>query len=141
MSQTSNGDMQGFYVSMDYHNIAPDAIVSNYTVRWHPPAHLCDLPIYTMHPAMPHTSVLPVSLTCTAQASILPRQAPEHGDMHVECASTGVRCSSGGQACVVQEFIGQWVSLLTDVLAAVPEAKGRLLLDMINEPDGYGFKW
>ena len=34
MSQTtsSNGDMQGFYVSMDYHNIAPDAIVSNYTV-------------------------------------------------------------------------------------------------------------
>ncbi|CAK0786597.1 hypothetical protein CVIRNUC_009811 [Coccomyxa viridis] len=61
---------QGFYVSMDYHNIAPDAIVSNYT-----------------------------------------------------------------------EFIGQWVSLLTDVLAAVPEAKGRLLLDMINEPDGYGFKW
>ena len=80
---------------------------------------------------------------CTAQASILPRQAPDHGDMHVGCASAGVgvRCWSGGQDCVLQEFIGQWVSLLTDVLAAVPEAKGRLLLDMINEPDGYGFKW
>lgn len=24
--------MQGFYVSMDYHNIAPDYIVDNYTV-------------------------------------------------------------------------------------------------------------
>lgn len=41
----------------------------------------------------------------------------------------------------VQMFIDEWVSLLTDVLTAVPEAKGRLLLDLINEPDGYGFTW
>ena len=34
MSLIDNSDIQGFYVSMDYHNIAPDAIVSNYTVRW-----------------------------------------------------------------------------------------------------------
>lgn len=25
--------MQGFYVNMDYHNIAPDAVMDNYTVR------------------------------------------------------------------------------------------------------------
>ena len=24
--------MQGFYVNMDYHNIAPDAVMDNYTV-------------------------------------------------------------------------------------------------------------
>ena len=24
--------MQGFYVNMDYHNIAPDAVIDNYTV-------------------------------------------------------------------------------------------------------------
>ena len=41
----------------------------------------------------------------------------------------------------VQLFISDWVDLLTDVLAAVPEARGRLLIDMINEPDGYGFTW
>ena len=53
----------------------------------------------------------------------------------------GVWHQWGGQTCAVQEFIGLWASLLTDVLAAVPEAKGRLLVDMINEPDGYGFTW
>ena len=42
---------------------------------------------------------------------------------------------------IAQLFISDWVDLLTDVLAAVPEARGRLLLDMINEPDGYGFTW
>ena len=41
----------------------------------------------------------------------------------------------------VQLFISDWVDLLTDVLAAVPEARGRLLIDMINEPDGFGFTW
>lgn len=30
---------------------------------------------------------------------------------------------------------------MADILAAAPEAKGRLLLDMINEPDGYNYDW
>ena len=69
---------------------------------------------------------------------------PEHEDLRFSDVPVLVLVyGAGGEVtpCIVQEFIGQWVSLLTDVLAAVPEAKGRLLLDMINEPDGYGFKW
>ncbi|CAL5221967.1 g4249 [Coccomyxa viridis] len=38
-------------------------------------------------------------------------------------------------------FISDWVELLISVLAAVPETRARLLLDMIIEPDGYGFTW
>ena len=30
---------------------------------------------------------------------------------------------------------------MKDVLAQTPEAKGRLLIDLINEPDGYTLTW
>lgn len=33
------------------------------------------------------------------------------------------------------------VQLLKDILADTPEAKGRLLIDLINEPDGYTLTW
>ena len=33
------------------------------------------------------------------------------------------------------------VDLVKDVLAQTPEAKGRLLIDLINEPDGYTLTW
>ena len=41
----------------------------------------------------------------------------------------------------VQYFIDLWAQLVSDVLTAAPEAKGKILLDLINEPDGYGFTW
>ena len=31
--------------------------------------------------------------------------------------------------------------LVTDVLQDTPEARGRLLIDLINEPDGYSLTW
>ena len=40
-----------------------------------------------------------------------------------------------------QYFIDLWAQLVSDVLTAAPEAKGKILLDLINEPDGYGFTW
>lgn len=40
-----------------------------------------------------------------------------------------------------QGFISNWTSLVTDLFAAAPEARGRIVLDLINEPDGYGFTW
>ncbi len=40
-----------------------------------------------------------------------------------------------------QGFIDSWTQLVSDILTAAPEAKGRLLLDMINEPDGYNYGW
>ena len=33
------------------------------------------------------------------------------------------------------------VELLQDILRITPEAKGRLLVDLINEPDGYDLTW
>lgn len=33
------------------------------------------------------------------------------------------------------------VELLEDILARTPQAKGRLLVDLINEPDGYSLTW
>jgi hypothetical protein len=41
----------------------------------------------------------------------------------------------------MQYFIDLWAQLVSDVLTAAPEAKGKILLDLINEPDGYGFTW
>ena len=34
----------------------------------------------------------------------------------------------------------QWVALTKD-LVAIPELKGKLLLDLVNEPDGYNLTW
>jgi hypothetical protein len=44
----------------------------------------------------------------------------------------------GGDVIVqsVPDFVAAWAGLVTDVLALVPEARGRLLLDIMNEPDG-----
>ena len=36
----------------------------------------------------------------------------------------------------MQDFAAAWAQLVTDVLAAAPEAQGRLLFDIMNEPDG-----
>ena len=33
------------------------------------------------------------------------------------------------------------IELLQDILRGTPEAKGRLLVDLINEPDGYDLTW
>ncbi len=46
----------------------------------------------------------------------------------------------GGDVIVqsVPDFVAAWAGLVTDVLALVPEAHGRLLLDIMNEPDGCG---
>ena len=33
-------------------------------------------------------------------------------------------------------FVANWTALVTKVLADAPEAHGKLLLDLINEPDG-----
>ncbi len=33
------------------------------------------------------------------------------------------------------------VELLQDIFRKTPEAKGRLLVDLINEPDGYDLTW
>ncbi|KAK9832841.1 hypothetical protein WJX81_006071 [Elliptochloris bilobata] len=41
----------------------------------------------------------------------------------------------------VQDFVAAWAGLVTDVLAAAPEAQGRLLFDVVNEPDGFELKW
>ncbi|CAL8465540.1 g5076 [Coccomyxa elongata] len=41
----------------------------------------------------------------------------------------------------VDGWVGLWVSLVKDILADTPEAKGRLLIDLINEPDGYTLTW
>ncbi|KAK9833284.1 hypothetical protein WJX81_003097 [Elliptochloris bilobata] len=38
-------------------------------------------------------------------------------------------------------WVGLWYDLLSDVFEVAPEAKGRLLIDFINEPDGYGLTW
>ncbi|EIE23036.1 hypothetical protein COCSUDRAFT_63419 [Coccomyxa subellipsoidea C-169] len=38
-------------------------------------------------------------------------------------------------------WVGLWVDLVKDVLADSPEAKGRLIIDLINEPDGYTLTW
>lgn len=36
----------------------------------------------------------------------------------------------------VQDFAAAWANLVMGVLAAAPEAEGRLLFDIMNEPDG-----
>ena len=36
----------------------------------------------------------------------------------------------------LQGFATAWATLVTDVLAVAPEAQGRLLFDIMNEPDG-----
>ncbi|CAL5224001.1 g6619 [Coccomyxa viridis] len=38
-------------------------------------------------------------------------------------------------------FVASWVNLVKTVVAEAPEANGKLLIDFINEPDGYGFTW
>ena len=34
-------------------------------------------------------------------------------------------------------WIANWVQLVTSILSTVPQAAGKLLIDLINEPDGY----
>jgi hypothetical protein len=41
----------------------------------------------------------------------------------------------------LQSFISNWTTLVTRVLTEIPEAKGRIVLDMINEPDGHKMTW
>jgi hypothetical protein len=38
-------------------------------------------------------------------------------------------------------WVDEWVSLVADILTLAPAAKGRLLLDLVNEPDGYQLQW
>lgn len=36
-----------------------------------------------------------------------------------------------------EQWIANWVTLLRNILTLAPEAQGRLLIDLMNEPDGY----
>ena len=38
----------------------------------------------------------------------------------------------------VQPLVDAWADLLANILAAVPGIQGRLMLDLLNEPDGCG---
>jgi hypothetical protein len=38
-------------------------------------------------------------------------------------------------------WVDEWVSLVADILTLAPAAKGKLLLDLVNEPDGYQLQW
>ncbi|CAL8465539.1 g5075 [Coccomyxa elongata] len=38
-------------------------------------------------------------------------------------------------------FVSNWTTLVTRVLTEIPEAQGRIVLDLINEPDGHKFSW
>ncbi|BDA48323.1 hypothetical protein COCOBI_11-5840 [Coccomyxa sp. Obi] len=38
-------------------------------------------------------------------------------------------------------WMAQWVDLVTQLVQYAPETHGRLLLDLINEPDGFGLTW
>ncbi len=50
--------------------------------------------------------------------------------------ATCLKACASTHACGVQDFVAAWAGLVTDVLALAPEAAGRLLLDIMNEPDG-----
>ena len=41
----------------------------------------------------------------------------------------------------VSEFVSGWKEVLTSVLEAIPEARGRLLVDLLNEPDAFALTW
>lgn len=41
----------------------------------------------------------------------------------------------------VKEFVAGWKDVLSAVLEAVPSARGRLLVDLFNEPDGFALTW
>ena len=41
----------------------------------------------------------------------------------------------------VAEFVDGWKDVLSAVLEAVPAARGRLLVDLLNEPDGFALTW
>ena len=158
--------MQGFYVNLDYHNIAPDAVMDNYTVcsayllsdrscSWRP--NLRDTCTFRSAPQSDAVSQYSLWLFQTVGwERLCMLRSRLAADLWTCCSSqndigdSGVNVDQqqGGGSCeefhvglAVQLFISDWVDLLTDVLAAVPEARGKLLLDMINEPDGYGFTW
>ena len=41
----------------------------------------------------------------------------------------------------VGAFVAGWKDVLSSVLEAVPAARGRLLVDLLNEPDGFALTW
>jgi len=41
----------------------------------------------------------------------------------------------------VKEFVEGWKEILKAVLEAVPAARGRLLVDLLNEPDAFALTW
>ncbi len=43
--------------------------------------------------------------------------------------------------CTIESGSACRVELLKDILKKTPEARGRLLVDLINEPDGYSLTW
>ena len=76
-------------------------------------------------------------------ASVLQRRAPSAGRRYF--ASQGFyvvadyQTLNGGPADNVadkESFMTQWVALVTKILQDAPEVQGKLLLDLINEPDG-----
>ena len=44
-------------------------------------------------------------------------------------------------ALSVDEFVSGWEDVLSSVLEAVPAARGRLLVDLLNEPDAFALTW
>lgn len=41
----------------------------------------------------------------------------------------------------VDAFVAGWKDVLSSVLEAVPDARGRLLVDLVNEPDAFALTW
>lgn len=41
----------------------------------------------------------------------------------------------------VDAFVAGWKDVLSSVLEAVPESRGRLLVDLLNEPDAFSLTW
>ena len=50
-------------------------------------------------------------------------------------------CNMGDPLLHANPVHARRVDLVSDVLQDTPEAQGRLLIDLINEPDGYSLTW
>jgi len=42
---------------------------------------------------------------------------------------------------MAQGFVANWTTLMQRVVTEIPESKGRIVLDLINEPDGHKMIW
>ena len=58
---------------------------------------------------------------------------------HVGMCSYGDALAEGNESLYKQaSWVASWVALVQSVLNNTPSAAGKLLIDLINEPDGSG---